>query len=56
MFNHTEILQQCQSQQQMLRKLLHKVNTETMRKSGAEFKQTYTSLEIHLSWQKILDK
>lgn len=27
-----------------------------MRKSAAEFRQTYTGLEIHVSWQKILDK
>jgi len=56
MFNHPATLQQFQSQQQTIRKLLHKVNTEIISKCGAELKQTYTSLEIHLSWQKILDK
>lgn len=37
-----------------LRKLLHKVSIETVRYSGAEFKQAHTSLETHLSWQNTL--
>lgn len=48
MFNHTAILQQCQGQQQTLRKLPHKDNAETMKKSGSEpkLKQAWDTSEL----------